>query len=121
MDQNSAKSDAWEFITQLKTSPTFIDASAVRPLDCPQPFSKGIDFLLAIARKQGYSISAQDLIDALTQVAEDVQSQESKEIIEITKGFLGFSGLKAGLSNPTEVMCQYHAPIDILANYNPKN
>ena len=94
-----------------------------RTLDKRVSLIEGLDHVVKVAEERGYSFGRDDLVTSLIEALpkgtnEEVPSSRLAQLLigeAITTGTLGFKSLRIGLSNPTLVMCQYHAPMAILA------
>jgi hypothetical protein len=111
------------FVQEIQRDPELYERTMNRPVDKLATLTDGLDYVVQIAEERGYTFSHEDLASALSEALPEAPSEtiDSSGLAQllvgqaITTGTMGFKSLKVGLSNPTLVMCQYHAPMAVLA------
>jgi hypothetical protein len=104
-----------KFVDYLKSDAKLYEATIGRETYKQASFNEGLDHVVKIAAEKGFKFTRAELADALKEIASDEEQLANNQLRNIAGGVLGFAGIRVGLSNPTEVMCQYHAPLEFLA------
>ena len=118
MSESQGNNDIAAFVEHLRQDPKLLEATWNRPQGRPAPIDEAVDYAIALASERGFTFSREELVEfvrgALPGITEANDGPGSG--IKLTVGALGFSRVLVGLSNPSDVMCQYHAPLAVLAD-----
>jgi hypothetical protein len=105
-----------EFVEHLRGDPKLLEATWNRPQDRPAAVEAALDYVVAVAAERGFSFSREELVEAVRDALPDDGIEDEGAVrVSVSVGSLGFGRVMVGLSNPSEVMCQYHAPMALLA------
>lgn len=118
MAESRGNNDISAFVEHLRQDPKLLEATWNRPQGRPAPLDEAVAYAITLASERGFSFTRDELVEfvraALPGITESKDGQGSG--INVTVGALGFSRVLVGLSNPSDVMCQYHAPLAVLAD-----
>jgi hypothetical protein len=103
-----------QFIISIKNDKKLIQSTQQRDTNYQASFEKGLDHAVKVAAERGFHFTAAELSQALKELSVEKSKATNEQLQKVAGGVLGFTGIRVGLSNPTEVMCQYHAPLEFL-------
>lgn len=119
MAESVERNDIAAFAERIRRDPKLREATWNRPQGRPAPLDAAVDYALAVASESGFNFSREELTEyvraALENAVEVDQPSSEANNITMSVGSLGFGRVLVGLSNPSEVMCQYHAPLAVLS------
>lgn len=116
MVESHSGSAVAEFVDHLRGDPRLLEATRNRPQDDWAPLEAALDYAVEVAAQRGFSFTREELVDAVRTALRDEDAYEDENVrFNLAVGSLGFRQVIVGLSNPSEVMCQYHAPMALLA------
>jgi hypothetical protein len=116
MTESDSRGSVAEFADYLRGDPALLEAIRNRPQDEPVALEEALDYAVEVATERGFSFSRDELVEAVRQALPEGGTAEDEAVrFRLTVGSLGFKQILVGMSNPSEVMCQYHAPMAILA------
>ena len=122
-----------QFVERLNTDPKLAEWNESRSLDKEVSLSDALDYAVKVGADNGYDFTREELSDVMLEQAPQRKDGEQGEHLadehladeqleEAVGGLslraLSFSSIRIGLSNPTRVMCQYHAPLSFSKNLN---
>lgn len=120
MGQAAERNDIAKFVEQIRRDPKYRQAIWDRPQGRPAPLKEAVDYTIAVASELGFRFTREELTEyvrvALERPTEVDRVESDGDSVTLSVGALGFGRVVVGLSNPSEVMCQYHAPQALLAN-----
>ncbi|NRQ38987.1 Nif11 family protein [Nonomuraea sp. NN258] len=98
------------FVGHLRQDPQLLEKIRDRPQSDLASLAEALDYATEVATRNGYSFSREELLQAVEEAA-----PQANVPFTLSAGSLGFKNVVVGVSNPTDVMCQYHAPLAFLA------
>ncbi|MFE5595615.1 hypothetical protein [Streptomyces sp. NPDC056549] len=102
------------FIDHLRRDPGLQDAIQSRPQDRFATLDDAVDYAVRVAGENGHSVSREEIFEAMKESVPTGEGSRSMDGFKLSAGALGFKNVVVGVSNPSEVMCQYHAPLAFL-------
>lgn len=110
MAQNEENRDLDKFVSFLRQDQKLLEATRNRSLEEPVAMDEAIRYAAEVGARKGFTFSPEDVAKAIR----DAAPSEDGNTFILSTGRLGFQNVLVGTSNPTEVMCQYHAPLAFL-------
>lgn len=98
------------FVGHLRQDPQLLQMIRDRSRNDLASLVEALDYANEVATRRGYSFSREELLRAVKEAA-----PQGSGPFTFSAGSLGFKNVVVGVSNPTDVMCQYHAPLAFLA------